>query len=105
MGNLTVEPKWGDGLLVTSSATSKTSTITEYEFIVKKQNEIITSYTSELSEYLFPFEHFDNNEEYQFEVVVKDNQNHTNDTSVMYLLSYEPVITRYLVVEVLEMEP
>ncbi len=102
MGNLTVEPKWGDGLLVTSSATSKTSTITEYEFIVKKQNEIITSYTSELSEYLFPFEHFDNNEEYQFEVVVKDNQNHTNDTSVMYLLSYEPVITRYLVVEVFE---
>ncbi len=102
IGDLTVEIKWGEGLLITSSAISKGSKIISYEFKVKKDNQVVDSYRSEEKAHLFSFEHLSNHEQYQIEVEVKDNQNHVKDTSTIYELSYEPIVTRYVVVEVLE---
>ncbi len=100
--DLATEIKWGEGLLVTSSATSKNSQIINYEFKIKKDNQVIDSYSSEANEYLFPFEKFSNHEQYQIEVEVKDNQNHVKATNTTYEFSYESMITRYVIVEVLE---
>ncbi|MCI9234017.1 MAG: prepilin-type N-terminal cleavage/methylation domain-containing protein [Bacilli bacterium] len=102
IGDLTVEIKWGEGLLVTSSAISKSSKIIGYEFKIKKDNQVIDSYSSEEKEHLFSFAKLSNHEQYQIEVEVKDNQNHEKDTNIIYEFSYEPIITRYVVVEVFE---
>jgi len=102
IGDLTVEIKWGEGLLVTSSAISKSSKIIGYEFKIKKDNQVIDSYSSEEKEHLFSFEKLSNHEQYQIEVVVKDSQNHEKDTNIIYDFSYEPILTRYVVVEVFE---
>jgi len=102
IGDLTVEIKWGEGLLVTSSAISKSSKIIGYEFKIKKDNQLIDSYSSEEKEHLFSFEKLSNHQQYQIEVVVKDNQDHEKDTNIIYDFSYEPIITRYVVVEVFE---
>ncbi len=102
IGSLMVEIKWGEGLLVTSTATSKTSTITNYEFKIKKDDAIVESYSSSENEHLFSFEHLSNNEQYTIEVEVEDNIGHIANTSVSYDFSYEPVVTRYVIVEVFE---
>lgn len=102
IGDLTVEIKWGEGLLTKSSAISKSSKIISYEFKIKKDNRIIDSYYSEENEHLFSFEKLSNHEQYQIEVEVKDNQNHVNNTNITYEFSYEPIVTRYVIVEVLE---
>ena len=101
LGNVKVEPKWTEGLLVNVSAMSQSSTITSYQYVIKKQNEVLFSSEEVTSnQYIFPFDKIFNNDIYQIEVVVKDDQNHIKELSVEYEFSYEPIKTRYLIVEI-----
>jgi len=102
IGTLSVEPNWGNGLLVTSNATSSISKITNYKFTIKKQDEVVSTITSETNQYLFPFDILSNNENYTIEVVAEDNQGHTKTAETEYNFSYEPMISRYVIVELYE---
>lgn len=97
--SLFVDAKWGEGLLITA-ITNTDYNIINYDFKIKKDGNIIDSYSSVSDKYLFSFERLSNNEVYQIEVEVTDDKGKTEKSNMEYKLTYEPITTRYLIMEV-----